>query len=426
MKNETEPRPLKVKLLTAPQNALGTLFYVWEQSRTNNEVPTPGQIEELLNAKETYSYTYDDSQNPGEGSLSETCRMLGAEYEDELGYLVQPARKRVRDMITQILDEDIPCTENINFVFAIENMSISLREQMVRHRIGVTIGDRTGIDIVPEITKSSWWSQTMRMLPMGQFFTEGRYIMPDGLADKTVELNNFLLPFGEKNIEYLGQIPADELYISLMAQIEFVYNKLIEAGVAMEDARQIIPIGATHSITWSLNLKAMMHIVGKRACWVAQANLWEQLIAGMVDELCDKVDPVFRKFILPPCFKKGKYNSCPYFQINKERVQGRDHMPPCPLYVYHETERAIEAFESSVEDTGEEATWSPPYPKIVQGHPTVAESVQRDVRKWSSTQEIEERMLKENTERFERLWKLNVMTGEPLVENQMLTAEEYR
>jgi hypothetical protein len=387
-------------------NPMGTLFYVWEQSRTNNPVPMPNQIERFLK-----DYTHDEHIVGGfddpDGTYNETALMLGCKEEGGKITGQIAARKRVRGIIDQILDEDIPCTENLNFVFGIENMSISLREQMVRHRIGVTIGERTGIDIVPEVSKSSWWSQTMRMLPMGKFFSEGRYILPDSLQGKVIEGVDKLHKPGEP-------VSAEEFYLALMGQIEFVYNKLIEAGVAMEDARQIIPIGATHGITWSLNLKAMMHIVGKRACWVAQANLWEQLIAGMVNELCDKVDPSFRKIILPPCFKKGKYNSCPYFQINKERVQGRDHMPPCPLYVYHETKLAVQASRMSVADTGEEPTWTPPYPDSIQGRSTDDLTKQRDVREWETTQPIERVMLTENAERFERLWRLNIMTGEPL------------
>lgn len=390
-------RPLKVKLLSFPTNPLGTLFYVWEQSRTNDPVPMPQSIEEIMASKMDVcspdDYTFD------------AAYMLKAPMTAEKGAGGLPwldlktCRERIWDVVDQILDEDIPCTENLNFVFAIENMSISLREQMVRHRIGVTVGERTGIDIVPEISKSSWWSQTTRMLPMGKFYTDGRYIRPEGL-DKTL-----LLPKDTLD----PTATAGDLYDQLMKQIEYVYNALIEAGVAMEDARQVIPVAATHGITWSLNLKAMMHIVGKRACWVAQANLWENLISGMVDELCTKVSPIFRKIISPPCFKKGKYNACPYFQINKERVQGRDHMPPCPLYVYHETQNAVDAVINSIQDTGDMSTW---YPDT--NLEDMESSGNRDVRLWLSRSPVERRMLEENIERFERLWKLNVMTGEPL------------
>lgn len=373
------PKPLKVTLLTAPQNPLGTLFYVWEQSRTNNPVPSPEEIELLLNSSEELSIESD--------LLGKIALMLGGRVVSPPDSLfqevnVREVRERVMQTVQLIFDEDIPCTENLNFVFAIDNMPISLREQMVRHRIGVTIGERTGMDIVPEISKSSWWSQTMRMLPMDKFYTDGHYMIPDSIAEEPV---------------------LEAKYLALFGKIEALYNEMVGFGIPMEDARQIMPLGVTHGITWSLNLKAMMHIVGKRACWVAQANLWEGLIAGMVDELAEKVHPIFRKIVSPPCLKKGKYHSCPYFKINRERVQGRDHMPPCPLYVYNETKAAVDASQWSIAETGVQATWSPP-----KENP-------QDIMEWDSNQMVERRMLEENIVRYERLWKLNVRTGEPLV-----------
>jgi thymidylate synthase ThyX len=391
-------RPLAVSLISYSTHPLGTLFYVWEQSRSNNRVPLPKMLEFIM-TDSTEAY-------PGKSKVAQALRDLGETETNADGYMIATkVRKRILDMVNQILDEDIPCTENLDFVFAIENMSISLREQMVRHRIGVTIGERLGIDIVPDQAKSSWWSQTMRMLPMDNFFSEGRFILPEGLEGKVckdAKAETYDTGIGEHE----GMVDCDalELYIELMRQIEFVYQKLIQAGVAMEDARQIIPIGATHSITWKVNLKSLMHILGKRACWVAQANLWEELISGMINQMCEVVHPIFRKIIQPPCFKKGRYNSCPYFQINKERVQGRDRMPPCPLYVYHETQIAVCASKGSVMDTSMEATWTPPHD----------DRDPRYVTNWDSTKDDERRQLDENLERFKRLWKLDVFTGEPV------------
>ena len=177
-----QPRPLNVKLISHTQHMLGTLFYVWEQSRSNNPVPMPEDIERILFCEQEHSYTADDN-----GCLvSESLRMLGADLEDDLGYEVQPTRQRLWSVINQIMDEDIPCTENLSFTFAFENMSISTREQMVRHRIGVQVGDNIGVDIVPDLAESTWWSQTMRMLPMGAFFSEGRYLLPESLEGKIV------------------------------------------------------------------------------------------------------------------------------------------------------------------------------------------------------------------------------------------------
>jgi thymidylate synthase (FAD) len=370
-------RPINVKLISYPVHPLATLFYVWEQSRSNNTIPNPEQIQELIDSEDDFMYD--------ENSITDTAIALGA-VNDRGIVCIKDTRERVWNTISQILDEDIPCTENLNFVFAIENMSISLREQMVRHRIGVTIGERTGIDIVPEIAKSSWWSQSTRVLSMERFFSEGRYILPSSLNDKVY--------IDDQGIH----TTAEELYLNLLAEIEYVYHRLVSMGVPKEDARQIIPVGATHSITWAVNLKALIHIVGKRACWVIQANLWEGLISGMIDELCKHIHPIFRKIITPPCHKQGKYVSCPYFQVNKERVQGRDGMPPCPMWVYHEPRSAKEAM-SDVPNS----VWKCRNNKNL-----------KDITKWECEKDVEMAMLHENIKSYERLWKLNVLTGQSL------------
>lgn len=341
------PRPLEVELLSYPINPLGTIWNVWEQSRTNGEIPSPAEVEKIL---------ADDSH---------------------------PDNKKMWETINQVMDEDIPCTESINFVFVIRNMSISLREQMVRHRVGTKVGENFGVDVIPEFNSSSWWSQTMRMLPMDKFYREGRFIMPESLeGKKTRDLQS-----------------CENAYLTLLREIETVYGKLIEAGVPLEDARQIIPVAVTHGATWTLNLKAMRHIVGKRACWVMQASLWEKLISGMVDELCEKIHPMFRKMILPPCFKKGVFASCPYHTINGERIQGRDNNPPCPLYVYHQEAEALKACDDSVKETGKEATWQYPKDGVTDWN---------NIENWTSSSETEKQLLIDNIIRFERLWKIPI------------------
>ncbi len=47
MPNAT-PKPMKVSLVTSPKNPLGTLYYVWKQSRSNKPLPSPKEIEDLM------------------------------------------------------------------------------------------------------------------------------------------------------------------------------------------------------------------------------------------------------------------------------------------------------------------------------------------------------------------------------------------
>ena len=307
--------PPIVKLISRPMNPMGTLYYVWEQSRSNGPLKSPDEYQMMW--------------------------LLGEEP--------------VASTIKKILDEDIPLTEHLNFVFALENVSIALREQMVRHRIGVSVEGRLGIDYIPDLTSSSWWSQSMRMLDMGSFSSEGAFDTPE-------------------TIKNAGEKDAEALYKHLMATAENVYQRLCELGVPAEDARQVIPLAATSRLTWSINLKAMTHILGKRACWILQAGLWEPIISGMLHEMVDKVDPYFVNLVQPPCMKGGKFNSCPFHKINSERILNLDgNLTPCPLYLHK---------------TG--SYWGGPE---------------------NEAQEVNHQL---GIDRFRRLWKREPQTGEPI------------
>lgn len=397
-------RPLTVKLISKPEYPLGALFYVWEQSRTNNPIPMPKQIEMVLRSQ------YDDIQAGTE--LGQAVIALSSQEADGNHDMVDVSsvRDRLWRTIEQLFDEDVPCTESVSFVFAIENMSISLREQVVRHRIGVGMDDRIGADIIPELGKSSWWSQTMRMLPMDKFASEGRYIVPESLEGRTVVCDTYEdeeNPGAQTethligNTEYVAkEIPAAEVYEGLMRQIQDVYGKLVEAGVPLEDARQIIPVGASHGITWTINLKALKHVLGKRACWVMQAGLWEAMISGMLNELANQVHPIFRKLALPPCFKKGSFVGCPFHEIQRERIYGRDNIAPCPIFVTKENELALRMSSACETETGAPARWTPN-----------SFTQREDLRNWYCSKPEEVDAMMKNAERFERLWGFDVFAG---------------
>jgi thymidylate synthase ThyX len=235
------------------------------------------------------------------------------------------------DLFRRIIAQRIPVAEHVDFVFMLENVSVSFREQMVRHRIGTHVGDRVGVDIVPDLADSSWWSQSMRIQNMGCFAVDGAFRIPESLKDRMGLITPHMLS------EYIGEkTTASELFKATMDTIQASYNALVEAGVPLEDARELIPLGATHRISWKLNLAALQHVVGKRSCWILQGAIWHPVIAGMIDELVKKVDPVFRDLSLPPCaiFKDGDhcFNECVFHEENIRRVAGLDKLPTCPLY----------------------------------------------------------------------------------------------
>lgn len=67
-------------------------------------------------------------------------------------------------------------------------------------------------------------------------------------------------------------------------------------------------------------------------CWILQGSLWAPVIQSMVDELCTKVHPIFRRLVAPPCVKSNAFKGCVYNEENNRRFDGRDALPPCPLW----------------------------------------------------------------------------------------------
>jgi hypothetical protein len=259
----------------------------------------------------------------------ETVMSLWNASKDELPLLTPQQVKdtvdpeEVRKLFRDVIAQHIPVGESVDFVFMIEGVSVSWREQAVRHRIGVKPSpERLGIDIgmvdvktIPDLADSVWWSQSMRIQNMGKFATNGNYRIPDEIT-KHPDSEKLLLE-----------------YNALMKDIEAGYNKLVKAGIPMEDARELIPLGATHRISWKLNISSLQHIVSKRGCWILQLGIWGPVIEGMIRELTEKVDPIFGELVTPPCLKGDDFKGCVYMEENRRRYTGDDALPPCPLHL---------------------------------------------------------------------------------------------
>jgi hypothetical protein len=192
---------------------------------------------------------------------------------------------------------------------------------MVRHKIGVKIGERLGVDMFPDLHDSTWWIQSMRVLDMGKFADEELYRVPDSIQ---------------------GDLFLESGYRLAMKTAQNTYAALLLAGVPIEDAREVIPLAAQHRLSWGLNLSALIHICKKRSCWVPQIGTWGPVIEGMVEELVTKVDPYFRKLVTPPCMKGDEFKGCIYKLDNERRVVGEDPLMPCPLYLSNEKQLEFE------------------------------------------------------------------------------------
>jgi thymidylate synthase (FAD) len=283
------------RLVSWTHDPVETIYSLWEASKTNKPIRTVAEIKAECAA------------NP--------------EFNAE-----------VRGLFRKIITDNIPLAENLNFVFILDNVSIAFREQMVRHRIGVKIGDRLGVDMFPDVHDSTWWSQSMRVLNMGNFADNEGYHIPTSIAKNET---------------------ARDYYKHVMDKIQDSYNRLSAMGIPDEDARMVIPLAATHRISWGMNLTTMSHIIHKRSCWVAQLDLWRPVIASMLDEVCAKVDPLFSLLATPPCLRGNTFTGCVHKADSEERVQGRDPLPPCALYLKHVHAKENPLFERQQPDYDE-------------------------------------------------------------------------
>ena len=272
---------VKVTLVTHSELPLESVYSIWEASKNEKPFISPREVKETVDPSE------------------------------------------VRTLFRSVIAQHIPVGESIQFVFMIEGVSVSWREQAVRHRIGVKPSpERLGVDIgmvdvkqIPDLADSVFWSQSMRIQDMSQFASQGAYRVPDTI------------------LEQGGQMLDD--YKQLMKSIQDGYAKLVAAGIPMEDARELIPLGATHRISWSLNISSLQHIVSKRGCWILQLGIWGPVIEGMISELVKKVDPIFGELVTPPCLKDDDFKGCVYMEENRRRYTGDDALPPCPLHLVH-------------------------------------------------------------------------------------------
>lgn len=293
---------MNVHLISWTQDPIGTALRIWDASRT----PEYADVKERGYLVPVW-----------DGPSHTTFKGTEAEYEEEDLALFR-----------NLLQLNLPVMENVVFNFVLEDVPIAWREQAVRHRIGVHYGDNFGVDIVPDAgTGISFWSQTMRVMDMSNFHDEERYWIPDSI---------------------LQDPRACKIYMEAMGNIQAAYRNLLDLGIPKEDARGVIPLHATHNISMTINLRSMQNIIGKRGCWISQSNLWMPVIKGMVNQLAEKIHPVFRELVYPPCIEGGKFVGCKFEHECERRMDQTDRMPICPLYLTRhadeqERQAAIEA-----------------------------------------------------------------------------------
>lgn len=320
---------MKVKLLTKTENMELNIYRIWKLSRSQvPEAALWGEVD-LLEAKEFFK---------------------------------------------RIINEAIPLAEMIDFIFLLEDIPIALREQLVRHRIGVKVAGQEFCDLVPDLADSSFWSQSMRVLDMSNF----EYFTPESIK--------------EGSARFKGEAAMD-IYARHMFKTRVAYSQLLTAGIPREDARNVIPLGATHRIIWKLNLASIKHIMSKRGCWILQLGFWKPIIQGIIEELC-KLDPSFRQLISPPCIQGNKFKACSFCVNNYSRIQGDiDPLPPCPLFLNYYRDQALDCSRKVFPESTTCWFW------------------QSDADEWTCCAKNQMPQMKQMRIDYAELWQRNVDTG---------------
>lgn len=134
-----------------------------------------------------------------------------------------------------------PALESIHLTFAIRNISRILSHQIVRQRVGVSIGQRTQRANSEEF--------------LGNFYTHKHYVMPPTI-DKLTDENTGI---------------CDDIY-DYLEEAERIYNMLIDNGIHQDEARYLIPHCASTSMTLTISYKSLMHLCSTRLCHIMQAE----------------------------------------------------------------------------------------------------------------------------------------------------------
>lgn len=183
----------------------------------------------------------------------------------------------VRDLIGKVEEQDQAAfirkiiaighhsvLEHVSLHFAVEGVSRVLSHQLVRHRI------------------ASYSQQSQRYVALDKSF---EYITPKSIAN----LNN--------------NAKLSEKYDWIMSEIHSLYKEYIDAGVATEDARFILPNATETKVFFTMNIRSLLHFFKTRGCNRSQ---WEirEMAMEMLSQ-CRELSPIIFGRAGPDCVTRG-------------------------------------------------------------------------------------------------------------------------
>lgn len=168
-----------------------------------------------------------------------------------------------------------PALESIYLGFNIRGMSKVVSHQIVRHRIGVSIGQRT------QRANSKEY--------LGNFARGDHYVLPPSFKDA----------FNDDD-------ELEELLMEYFEQAEYLYNEFVTRGISEDEARYLIPQCSETSMDFNIIFKALINTASTRLCYLMQGEMVE--IFRLIKMAVEEWNPLLGSMLNPICYQTGRCN----------------------------------------------------------------------------------------------------------------------
>lgn len=169
-----------------------------------------------------------------------------------------------------------PALEALYLLFNIRGMSKVVSHQLVRHRIGVSIDQRT--------------QRANSKKYLGNFWGGKHFIVPPSIRDL---------------FETNGELHKS--FLNYMMHAEGLYNDFCDAGISEDEARYIIPQASETSMNFKVVWKALLDSVcSTRLCHLMQGEMVE--VVKMMAVCAKEYNEFLGSWLKPICMKTDKCN----------------------------------------------------------------------------------------------------------------------
>ena len=199
------------------------------------------------------------TENPEKviASAAKLCYSNKADIDSLMNDLTEEKVKKFVQKLESLNHESV--FEHCDYTFGIEGVSRALLAQITRHRVGASFSVRS-----------------QRYCSEDNF----GYVIPPSI---------------QKHEKHAVR------YKALMADIQNLYNKLVELGVPKEDARMILPNACETRMIVTMNVRELWHFFNLRCCNRAQWEIRE--LANTMLKLCREVSPLLFEHAGSACVK---------------------------------------------------------------------------------------------------------------------------